>query len=66
MKLLSGKCTSPARNTVFKILDGEDDSSFFFLGVFYATGEVRVVEDMERLKSIMLLVSLSLTWILYL
>lgn len=63
MKLLSGKCTSPARNTVFKILDGEDDSSFFFL--MYFTRQ-RKFEDMERLKSIMLLVSLSLTWILYL
>lgn len=64
MKLLSGKCTSPARNTVFKILDGEDDSSFFFFLMYFT--RQRKFEDMERLKSIMLLVSLSLTWILYL
>lgn len=64
MKLLSGKCTSPARNTVFKILDGEDDSSFFFFLVYFTRQGKS--EDMERLKSIMLLVSLSLTWILYL
>lgn len=41
MKLLSGKCTSPARNSFQNSRWRGRFFFFLFLGVFYATGEVR-------------------------